>query len=110
MQPVPTTERDPLHARAAALNLHGLLTHWGEVASEPWVASLLGWEEHERPRRSLERRLRTAHIGRFKPLCDFNWAWPKHCDRAAIDTLMTLEFLNGGRLERGVRPRTLSKR
>ncbi len=94
MQPVPTTERDPLHARAAALNLHGLLTHWGEVASEPWVASLLGWEEHERARRSLERRLRTAHIGRFKPLCDFDWAWPKRCDRAAIDTLMTLEFLN----------------
>src|SRR6516165_484079 len=94
MQPVPTTERDPLHARAAALNLHGLLTHWGEVASEPLVASLLGWEEHERARRSLERRLRTAHIGRFKPLCDFDWAWPKRCDRAAIDTLMTLEFLN----------------
>ena len=94
MQLVPTTERDPLHARAAALNLHGLLTHWGEVASEPWVASLLGWEEHERARRSLERRLRTAHIGRFKPLCDFDWAWPKRCDRAAIDTLMTLEFLN----------------
>ena len=94
MQPVPTTERDTLRARAAALNLHGLLTHWGEVASEPWVASLLGWEEQERARRSLERRLRTAHIGRFKPLCDFDWAWPKRCDRAAIDTLMTLEFLN----------------
>jgi DNA replication protein DnaC len=38
--------------------------------------------------------LRTAHIGRFKPLCDFDWAWPKRCDRAAVDTLMTLEFLN----------------
>jgi hypothetical protein len=38
--------------------------------------------------------LRTAHIGRFKPLCDFDWAWPKRCDRTAIDTLMTLEFLN----------------
>jgi hypothetical protein len=24
----------------------------------------------------------------------FDWAWPKRCDRAAIDTLMTLEFLN----------------
>ena len=38
--------------------------------------------------------MRTAHIGRFKPLCDFDWAWPKRCDRAAVDTLMTLEFLN----------------
>src|SRR4029079_19282530 len=40
------------------------------------------------------RRLKTAHIGHFKPLCDFDWAWPKRCDRAAIDTLMRLEFLN----------------
>ena len=94
MQPVPTTERDTRRDRAAALNLHGLLAHWSEVASETWVTSLLGWEEQERARRSLERRLRTAHIGRFKPLCDFDWAWPKRCDRAAVDTLMTLEFLN----------------
>jgi hypothetical protein len=88
------TERDTRRDRASALNLHGLLAHWGEIASETWVTSLLGWEEQERARRSLERRLRTAHIGRFKPLCDFDWAWPKRCDRAAVDTLMTLEFLN----------------
>ena len=94
MPPVPMTERDTRRDRATALNLHGLLAHWGEIASETWVTSLLGWEEQERARRSLERRLRTAHIGRFKPLCDFDWAWPKRCDRVAIDTLMTLEFLN----------------
>ena len=94
MTPVPMTERDTRRDRASALNLHGLLAHWGEIAGETWVTSLLGWEEQERARRSLERRLRTAHIGRFKPLCDFDWAWPKRCDRAAVDTLMTLEFLN----------------
>jgi DNA replication protein DnaC len=93
MSQLPMTERDPQRARAGALNLHGLLAHWGEVANEAWVSSLLGWEEQERARRSLERRLRTAHIGRFKPLCDFDWAWPKRCDRAAIEALMTLDFL-----------------
>jgi DNA replication protein DnaC len=87
------TERDTRQARAGALNLHGLLAHWGEVAGETWVSALLGWEEQERARRSLERRLRTAHIGRFKPLCDFDWNWPKRCDRVAVDALMTLEFL-----------------
>ena len=81
-------EHDTRRDRATALNPHGLLAHWGEIASETWVTSLLGWEEHERARRSLERRLRTAYIGRFKPLCDFDWAWPKRCDRAAIDTLV----------------------
>ena len=44
-------------------------------------------------RRSLERRLKDAHIGRFKPLCDFDWTWPKRCDRAAIEALMALDFL-----------------
>ena len=43
---------------------------------------------------ALERRLRTAHIGHFKPLCDFDWAWPKRCDRAAIEALMALDFLD----------------
>ena len=54
---------------------------------------MLDWEEQQRARRSLERRLSAAHIGRFKPLCDFDWTWPKHCDRAAVDALMTLDFL-----------------
>src|SRR5665213_2222377 len=65
----PMTEPDTQRARAAALNLHGLLAHWNEVAAEAWVTPLLGWEEQERARRGLERRLRSAHIGRFKPLC-----------------------------------------
>lgn len=59
-------------SRAAALQLHGLLAHWPECAEAPWLTSLLDWEETERARRSLERRLRCAHIGRFKPLADFD--------------------------------------
>lgn len=50
-------ERNIQQARAGALNLHGLLAHWSEVATEAWVTALLGWEEQERARRSLERRL-----------------------------------------------------
>jgi len=41
----------------------------------------------------LERRLKNAHLGRFKPLCDFDWKWPTRCDRTAVEALMTLEFL-----------------
>lgn len=87
------TEPDPMRTRAEALRLHGLLAHWPEVAAEAWVAPLLGWEEQERARRSLERRLGAAHIGRFKPLCDFDWAWPKRCGRAAVEALTALDFL-----------------
>jgi DNA replication protein DnaC len=38
--------------------------------------------------------MKAAHIGRFKPLCDFDWTWPKRCDRGAIEALMALDFLN----------------
>jgi DNA replication protein DnaC len=85
---------DALRARAKALQLHGLLAHWQEAIAAGWVQHLLDWEEQERARRSLERRLREAHIGRFKPLCDFDWKWPERCDRAAIEALMSLDFLN----------------
>jgi len=79
--------------RAAALQLHGILAHWAECAEQPWLEPMLGWEETERSRRSLQRRLSYAHIGRFKPLADFDWSWPQHCDQRAIAELMTLAFL-----------------
>jgi DNA replication protein DnaC len=74
---------ETLRVRAKALRLHGLLAHWPEVATAAWMAPLLQWEEEERGRRSLERRLQGAHIGRFKPLCDFD----------AVEELMSLDFL-----------------
>ena len=93
MTPIPPN--DPLKARAAALSLYGLLAHWDELDEDlAWVERLLGWEETERQRRSLERRLSSARIGRFKPLADFDWNWLEHCDREALEDLMGLEFLN----------------
>ena len=84
---------DTLMARAKALKLYGLLAHWETVAANDWVAPLIAWEEHERARRGLERRLSNAHLGRFKPLADFDWHWPTQCDRSAIEELMGLRFI-----------------
>ena len=88
-----TTTDDPLLARAKALKLSGLLAHWQEVAGADWLAPLIAWEEEERARRSLERRLGNAKLGRFRPLVDFDWDWPKRCDRVAIEELMELAFI-----------------
>ena len=82
-----------LRQRAAALHLNGVLAHWSEVETSEWLPKLVEWEEDERTRRSLERRLRDARIGRFKPLADFDWKWPTRCDREAIEGLMSLEFI-----------------
>jgi DNA replication protein DnaC len=84
---------DALQSRAKLLNLNGLLAHWTQVATESWVQTLIDWEEQERARRSLERRLREARIGRFKPICEFDWNWPKRCDRSAFQALISLDFL-----------------
>ena len=89
----PMSNPDALRVRAQALHLHGLLAHWEEAIAGGWAETVVDWEEEERTRRSLERRLTDAHIGRFKPLCDFDWAWPKRCDRAAVEALMALDFL-----------------
>jgi DNA replication protein DnaC len=48
-------------------------------------------------RRSLERRLAQAHLGRFKPMANFEWNWPKKIDRALIERAFTLNFLSEGR-------------
>ena len=85
------TNHDDLQTRAKALHLYGLLEHWPEAAE--WAEALIRWEEEERTRRSLDRRLQASRIGRFKPLCDFQWDWPTAVDRATFDALMTLDFI-----------------
>ena len=86
-----------LRAQAAGLRLHGLLAHWGEVMADAdhaqRAAQWLHWEMAERGQRSLQRRVRNAHLGQFKPLADFDWSWPTQIDRAAIEELMALQFL-----------------
>ena len=75
------------------LGLFGLLARWEEVRHLDWVQSVIDYEQSERQRRSLQRRLRSARLGSFKPLCDFDWQWPKKIDRDAIEELSSLDFL-----------------
>ena len=88
-----STPESTLKARALDLKLHGLLSHWEAIKDNSWVSDLIQWEEEERARRSLERRLKGARLGRFKPLADFDWDWPARCDRVQVQELMQLEFL-----------------
>jgi len=88
--------RDEMRKRAAALGLHGLVARWDELADTPWIAALLEGEEAERGRRSLERRLKGAHIGAFKPMADFDWNWPAKIPRDMVEELLTLRFIREG--------------
>jgi DNA replication protein DnaC len=84
---------DLLLQRAKALKLYGLINHWDEVVDAAWVEQLVSWEETYRSQKSLDSRLRSARIGRFKPLADFDWSWPARCDRDVIEEWMQLTFM-----------------
>jgi len=94
--PKSTTAMSPSpepRSRAQKLGLWGLLAHWDEFQEAPWLQTFLLYEEEERRRRSLERRLASAKIGQFKPLADFDWSWPQAIDREQVEDLFGFEFL-----------------
>lgn len=66
-------------------------------------------EENDRSRRSLERRLQRSKLGRFKPMADFDWAWPSRIDRDRVEAALRLEFLEESRNIVLVAPQGLGK-
>ncbi len=54
-------------------------------------------ESEDRARRSLERRTRQSRLGRFRPMADFDWSWPKRIDRDLVEHLMRLDFIREAR-------------
>jgi DNA replication protein DnaC len=92
--PIRRLELDAAAQRLTALGLYGLLAMLPEIGHEPWLARVIDIEDTERARRSLKRRLAHTRLGSFKPLADFDWQWPKKCDRAQIEELFSLAFVN----------------
>jgi DNA replication protein DnaC len=66
-------------------------------------------EQREHAKRSLDRRTRRSRLGHFKPLADFDWAWPTRIDRDAVEDTMRLEFLGAARNVVLVAPQGLGK-
>jgi DNA replication protein DnaC len=60
------------------------------------LEELVRLETQERARKSIERRLGRAHLGRFKPMADFDWDWPKQIERAAVERVLSLGFVERG--------------
>ena len=66
-------------------------------------------EQRERAKRSLERRVGQSKLGGFKPITDFDWAWPKRIDREAVDAAVRLDFLGDARNVVLIAPQGLGK-
>jgi DNA replication protein DnaC len=86
-----------LLATAAALDdIVALATkkRWGPAELLEHIADL---EDKDRARRGLERRMSRSRMEKFKPIADFEWDWPTKIDRRLIESLLTLDFLDGAR-------------
>ena len=65
--------------------------HWDHVT---FLAHLIEGEAHRRQDRSVERRIRLARFPVRKSLENFQWNWPKKINRAQIQNLFRLSFLD----------------
>ena len=99
---VPTTKKtelaEQLHALGllrTALDLDDFLARAtkGRFSHQVLLEELARQEIAERERRSLERRLRAAKLGRFKPLDEFDWNWPQKIDRTVLDRALSGELV-----------------
>src|SRR5262249_51771788 len=110
MNDLPSRLRD-LGLRAAATSLDDVVARatrerWSATQILEHVADL---EDQDRAKRSLERRLSRSRIGRFKPIADFDWSWPKRIDRALVESTLRLGFLGEARNIVLVAPQGLGK-
>jgi DNA replication protein DnaC len=69
----------------------------GRFSPAQIVEEIARIEEIEKTRRSLQSRLQRARIGRFRPIADFDWNWPKKIERDVIQAALTLDFVREGR-------------
>jgi DNA replication protein DnaC len=82
-----------LKDKAKRLGLRTVVANWERYEKQEWLQPLLLAEEQERSQSSLERRIKEAHIGQFKPMSEFDWAWPTKINRELVEELFTLDFL-----------------
>jgi DNA replication protein DnaC len=60
------------------------------------LEALVTAELDDRARRSIERRLKRARLGRFKSIADWEWDWPKTLHRPALERALGLDFVTRG--------------
>jgi len=92
-------ELDDLVARATK-------ERWSPVQLLEHVAEV---DEKDHAKRSLDRRLTDSHIGRFKPMADFDWTWPTKIDHGMVERALDAGFIDDARNVVLVAPQGLAK-
>ncbi|MEA3278492.1 MAG: IS21-like element helper ATPase IstB [Pseudomonadota bacterium] len=85
------------------LKLHFVRDHYEAMASEAaraqwghveYLARLVEGEALARQQRSIQRRIRLARFPVVKTLDSFQWTWPRKINRAQVQNLFRLRFLD----------------
>ena len=90
---------EQLHALGLLRTAEDLDDFLARATKQRWspqvlLEELARQEIAERERRSLERRLRAAKLGRYKPIDEFDWNWPKKIDRAVLDRALSGQLVS----------------
>lgn len=90
-----TTQLTNIGLRVTAAGLSDLMARATTQRWSPYMLleQIAAHEVADKSRRSLERRLRQARLGRFKQIADFDWLWPRKIDRPMIERALTLDFI-----------------
>jgi DNA replication protein DnaC len=96
--PIPATLSDQLRQLGlihTAADLNDFLARATQKRWSPVVQleRLVQTELEARLHQRVERRLKDARLGRFKPLADFEWTWPTQIHRSTVERVFTLDFL-----------------
>jgi DNA replication protein DnaC len=93
------TQLTRIGLRATADNLDDFIARATakRLAPRALLEQIVEAEMADRRTRSLQRLLAQARLGRFKPIADFDWTWPKKIDRELIERALTLDFISEAR-------------
>ena len=65
----------------------------GKMSPEQVLDRLVELELVEKTRRGTERRVKSAKLGTFKHISEFDWAWPKKIDRDSLESALKGDFI-----------------
>ena len=96
--PIPTTLSDLLRQLGLVHTASELNDFIARATQKRWspvvqLERLVQAELEARLRHRVERRLRDARLGRFKPMADWEWEWPKAIHRPTVERVLSLDFL-----------------
>jgi len=96
--PIPPTLSDQLRQLGLIHTAGELNDFVARATQKRWspvvqLERLVQAELEARLHQRVERRLKAAHLGRFKVMADFEWAWPTHLHRPTLERVLALDFL-----------------